>query len=38
MGCRLGLEGQLHNPSSCGVCSVEQVSALLDTAESLERS
>ena len=30
MGCHLGLEGQLHNPSSCGDCSVQQVSVLLD--------
>ena len=34
----LGLEGQLHNPSSCGDCSVEQVSVLLHMANSLERS
>ena len=34
----LGLEGQLHNPSSCGDCSVEQVSVLLHMADSLERS
>ena len=34
----LGLEGQLHNPSSCDDCSVEQVSVLLHMAHNLERT
>ena len=38
MGCHLGLEGQLHNPSSCGDCSVQQECFLLHMADSLERT